>query len=432
MDGINQLCAQLNKKYGGRVVGSAKSLAVPRRYLSTGSLALDIDLGGGIRVGRTTCFWGERSCGKTTTALRVVANAQKCCRNCYRPAQNIEVVPVEGTDGVERWQTKGECDCFSKGLFQAHGPPRQTKESKRDYANRVKAWEEQMQENSYGEFTVCLVDPEDSFDDEWGVAVGVEPRTLLYIQSAFGEEAVDMVQHVLQSGLVDLMVVDSFAHFTPRTEYEKSAEEWQQALQARITNKGVRKFVTAAMLARRQTNLPVTQIWINQQRGVLGKSYGPKTQKPGGRGQEYAIHSEVKFTYAKIEKEEEVFSRKLVHEAGGEDKSVGDPVKRDVPVQEIFHYTVTKSKVSPVKNKEGAYTQAMRDWGEYTAGQVIEDAYFYQLVMTVLVKQTKQGYLLGETTYKTQAAVRDAVESDPELKASLRSILVETLTSWHG
>lgn len=435
MDGINQLCAQLNKKYGGKVVGSAKLMAVPRRYLSTGSLALDIDLGGGIRVGRITCFWGERSCGKTTTALRVVADAQKRCRNCYRYAKNIEIVPVEGTDGVGRWQTVGECDCYREGLFLAHGPKPESKEGKRDYQNRLKAWEEQMTENSYGEFAVCLIDSEDSFDDEWATEIGVEPRTLLLIQSAFGEEAVDMVQHVIHSGLVDLMVVDSMAHFTPMVEYEKSAEEWQQALQARITNKGVRKFVSAAMLSRRQTNRPITQIWINQQRVTLatGKShYGPKTQKPGGKGQEYAIHSEVKFAYAKVEKAEESFSRKLVHEAGGEEKSTGEALKREVPTQEAFHYTVTKSKVAPSKNKEGVYTQAMRDWGEHKAGQVIEDAYFYQLVMTVLVKQTKSGYMLGDATYKTQTALRNAVDEDPELKTSLRSLLVETLTSWHG
>jgi RecA/RadA recombinase len=436
MDGINQLCAQLNKKYGGKVVGSAKSMAVPRRYLSTGSLALDIDLGGGIRVGRTTCFWGERSCGKTSTALRVVADGQKRCRNCYRYAKNIRVVPVEGSDGVERWQSVGECDCFREGLFLAHGPQPESKEGKRDFQNRLKMWEEQMTENSYGELAVCLIDSEDAFDEEWAMALGVEPRTLLLIQSALGEEAVDMVQHVIHSGLVDLMVVDSMAHFTPRVEFEKSAEEWQQALQARITNKGVRKFVSAAMLSRRQTNRPITQIWINQQRGVLQSSgkgnYGPKTQKPGGRGQEYAIHSEVKFKYARIEQSGESFSRKLVHEAGGAEKSTGEAVTREVPTQETFHYQITKSKVAPAKNKEGSYIQAMRDWGEHTAGQVIENAYFYQLVMTVLVKQTKKGYVLGESTYKTQAALRDAIEGDPELKDSLRSVLVETLTSWHA
>jgi len=73
------------------------------RRISTGSTALDAALGanargeGGIVVGQATVLWGERSGGKTTVVLLSIANAQKLCRRCLRPAKNLRVIdPASG------------------------------------------------------------------------------------------------------------------------------------------------------------------------------------------------------------------------------------------------------------------------------------------------------------------------------------------------
>ena len=83
MDALKKFAQVVDKKHGaGTVAMGVRHLAVPR--LETGSLSLDIAFGGGVPVGRTTIFYGDKSSGKTTTAYRTAALAQRLCSNCLR------------------------------------------------------------------------------------------------------------------------------------------------------------------------------------------------------------------------------------------------------------------------------------------------------------------------------------------------------------
>lgn len=78
MNDLDKVFNQLKKKYGPSFVISANDIKeVAWERASTGSFALDIELGGGLPFGRITEFFGKESSGKSTMALKVVASVQK-------------------------------------------------------------------------------------------------------------------------------------------------------------------------------------------------------------------------------------------------------------------------------------------------------------------------------------------------------------------
>lgn len=78
MGDLDEVLQQLKKKYGASIEISAKDIKVVEcERASTGSFALDLELGGGLPFGRIIEFFGKESSGKTTTALKVVASVQK-------------------------------------------------------------------------------------------------------------------------------------------------------------------------------------------------------------------------------------------------------------------------------------------------------------------------------------------------------------------
>jgi recombination protein RecA len=78
MGDLDEVLNKLQKKYGPSLVVSANDIkTVECERASTGSFALDLELGGGLPFGRIIEFFGKESSGKTTTALKVVASVQK-------------------------------------------------------------------------------------------------------------------------------------------------------------------------------------------------------------------------------------------------------------------------------------------------------------------------------------------------------------------
>jgi len=427
-DKLSGVLKGLKEEFGSTIMGSADKLALDNVKLSTGSLALDIALGGGIPLGRVSLFFGEKSCGKTTTAIRTAGIAQNRCSRCYRVAKNVEAVPPTPEeleeDPATRWTAKGECDCIKAGLAQMPDPPPRDKdkETAKEYRERVEAWSAALQENSYEEYIVVWIDPEGAFEKEWAAKVGLDPRRVYYVVTGVGEEAVDIINALLATTNAEMVVVDSLAHFTPKTEYEASAEEWQQGLQARVTNKGVRGFIVGQNKAIRAKKR-ATQIWINQTRMKIGVTFGDKTTKPGGKGQDFAVHSELRFQYAKVETLEEKY--------GAKDEVI------TIPHRETFFIKVTKDKVGGKggsnKSVETSYTQAMRDTPGITAGTVIEDELIFKLSMKFLVEEIKKGkqvigYKLGDVEYKTQKALKEAINDDPVVRGMVMETLLETVT----
>lgn len=78
MNDLDEVLRHLKRKFGASIEISAKDIKVVEcERASTGSFALDIELGGGLPFGRITEFFGKESSGKSTMALKVVASVQK-------------------------------------------------------------------------------------------------------------------------------------------------------------------------------------------------------------------------------------------------------------------------------------------------------------------------------------------------------------------
>lgn len=423
-DRLAEVTGALLKKFGPGAVGQGQSLATKLVRIPTGSLDLDIALGGGFPLGRVTAFFGQKSAGKSTTAARIAARMQCLCRRCWRVAKNVEAVPPdEGADVVgehARWTAKGECDCFAAGLWTCPPPDQDRAEKIGDYRARVAAWQEAMGSNSYEETVVAWVDPEDAFDPRWAVKLGLDPRRVFLGRSATGEESVDMTTALVGSTVVDLIVVDSLAHFVPRKEYEDTAEAWQQGLGARIVNKGVRKWIAGQIMAKRAGAEP-SMIWINQVRDKI-TAFGDPTTKPHGKGQEFAASIELQFTKPKVEVIEEQY--------GAKDE------KTAIPVRETFHFKVTKNRTAGTKGFTGSYTQVLRDTDTLKAGDIVEDEYVYKLVMHYIVVSQGAGsqkkLMIGDRAFSTQKAVLTALREEPEFWDAMRSQLMELILTRSG
>lgn len=421
---LRQAAKTIKNRYGEKVLGRSDVLASPDRRISTGSIDLDAALGGGARVGWITYFWGNKSGGKTTTALRTVGNAQGYCRNCYRPAVGVEAVPPSDEELEEdpdaRWSAKGWCDCYAAGIFQPDPPPKETGEKAKEYEQRVTEWREALQENSYDEVVVAWVDLENSFDASWASAVGVDVKRLILNTPESAEESIDIICALIGTMDLDMLVIDSLAMLTPSKELEETMEKWQQGLQPRLLNKGIRKF-TAGATRLHNHKRSCTQIWINQTREKIGIMFGDPTTRPGGKGQDFAVHSEIFFKSRK--------AKTVTEQWGNKDE------KREVPVEETFNFKSTKSKAGSVFSTTGSYTQAMRDTDVYKRGTIVEDESIYKKAMYHLVEQDKKSkkYLLGDEEFKSQKEILERIREDPDFKKDVKeAILGMMLKGYRG
>jgi RecA/RadA recombinase len=419
MDRLRGVAVTLKKTYGARATGNAQATATRDRRVSTGSFDLDYILGGGLSIGRNTMFFGEKSGGKTTSAIRCMGILQNSCQRCLRRVADIQPIPppadVLEEDPNARWSARGTCDCYRTGVVTVPDPSHkefgETSGSKAHKA-KLETWQEAMKLNSYVEYVVCFVDPEDSFDPVWAEKLGADPKRIFFALSSTGEEGVDMVLALIASGGADMVVIDSLAHFTPRKEYEESAEDWQQGLQARIVNKGIRKWVTGGIQTKRNGG-EVTQIWINQIRMKIG-AFGDPNVKPAGKGQDFAVHAEVKFLAPRKE---------VISEQYGSKKEL-----IEMEVHKLFRFKSTKNKTGGDDGISGEYVMLTRDTDTAKAGDVQEHEKIFKLALHYLVEKTKKGYAMGDgLVFKTQSAILETLRSDAELFAAVRKTLLKRL-----
>jgi recombination protein RecA len=125
--------------------------------------------------------------------------------------------------------------------------------------------------------TVAYVDAEHALDPRYAERIGVNIQDLLISQPDTGEQALDIVEALVQSGAVDLIVVDSVAALTPRAEIEGEMGESHMGLQARLMSQALRKLT--GIVAKTNT----TVIFINQIRMKIGVVFGNPEETTGGK-----------------------------------------------------------------------------------------------------------------------------------------------------
>jgi len=128
----------------------------------------------------------------------------------------------------------------------------------------------------------AFIDAEHALDPDYAQRLGVKVKDLLISQPDNGEEALNILESLVRSGMVDIVVVDSVAALTPRAEIEGEMGQQYMGLQARMMSQALRKLT--AITARYN----VLIIFINQIRMKIGVMFGNPETTPGGNALKFA------------------------------------------------------------------------------------------------------------------------------------------------
>lgn len=140
----------------------------------------------------------------------------------------------------------------------------------------IKACQKHYFEHKSRYGVAAFVDAEHAYDPDWAAKCGVDTEALIFSQPNSGEEALDIVDRMCESGLVDLVVVDSVANLVPKQELEGAITDNVIGAQARLMAKGLR------IISTKTSKSKTTVIFINQIRHKIGVMFGSPETTPGG------------------------------------------------------------------------------------------------------------------------------------------------------
>jgi len=238
----------------------------------------------------------------------------------------------------------------------------------------------------------AFIDAEHAMDPVYAENLGVNIDELWVSQPDNGEQALEIADHLIRSGGVDIIVVDSVAALTPRAEIEGDMGDSHMGLQARLMSQALRKLT--ATIAKSGTCL----IFINQIRMKIGVMFGNPETTTGGNA--------LKF-YASIRLE----VRKTETIAQGENEAIGNRVR----------VKVAKNKVAPPFRK--AELEIMFGKGISASGSLLDAAVEHNVIT-----KTGSWYAFGqEKIGQGRENAKLFLESNPDVfkqvEAKLKAIL---------
>ncbi|MGE4290467.1 MAG: recombinase RecA [Salinivirgaceae bacterium] len=238
----------------------------------------------------------------------------------------------------------------------------------------------------------AFIDAEHAFDRFYAEKLGVDIENLLVSQPDNGEQALEIADHLIRSGAVDIVVIDSVAALTPKAEIEGEMGDSKMGLQARLMSQALRKLTS---------NISKTKtccIFINQLREKIGVMFGNPETTTGGNA--------LKF-YASVR----VDIRKV-----GQIKDSEDVTGNRVRVK------IVKNKMAPPFRK--AEFDIIYGEGISKTGEIIDLG-----VEQNVIKKAGSWFSYGETRLgQGREAVRQLLMDNPELAAELEKKIIESLT----
>ncbi|NOY88214.1 MAG: recombinase RecA [FCB group bacterium] len=122
----------------------------------------------------------------------------------------------------------------------------------------------------------AFIDAEHALDAKYAKALGVDIDNLLISQPDTGEQALEITETLVRSGAIDVVVIDSVAALTPKSEIEGDMGDSHMGLQARLMSQALRKLT--AIISKSKTSV----IFINQIRMKIGIMFGNPETTTGG------------------------------------------------------------------------------------------------------------------------------------------------------
>ncbi len=122
----------------------------------------------------------------------------------------------------------------------------------------------------------AFIDAEHAFDKSYAEKLGIDTENLLISQPDNGEQALEITEHLIRSGAIDIIVVDSVAALVPRGELEGEMGDSKMGLQARLMSQALRKLTGTI------SKTGCSCIFINQLREKIGVMFGNPETTTGG------------------------------------------------------------------------------------------------------------------------------------------------------
>lgn len=237
----------------------------------------------------------------------------------------------------------------------------------------------------------AFIDAEHAFDRFYAKKLGVDIDNLLISQPDHGEQALEIADNLIRSGAIDILVIDSVAALTPKSELEGDMGDSKMGLQARLMSQALRK-LTATI-----SKTGSTCVFINQLREKIGVMFGNPETTTGGNALKF--YSSVRIDIRKI----------------GQIKDTNQVMGNRVRVK------VVKNKTAP------PFRQAEFDviYGEGISkmGEIIDLGVDYNIV-----KKSGSWFSYGDTKLgQGRDAVKKLLLDNPELAEELEGKIREKL-----
>jgi recombination protein RecA len=237
----------------------------------------------------------------------------------------------------------------------------------------------------------AFIDAEHAFDRHYAEKLGVDLENLIISQPDNGEQALEITDNLIRSGAIDIVVIDSVAALTPKSEIEGEMGDSKMGLHARLMSQALRKLTGSIS----KTNCTV--IFINQLREKIGVMFGNPETTTGGNA--------LKF-YA----------------------SVRLDIRRSTQIKETDgNVAGNKTRVKVVKNKvappfKTAEFDIMYGEGISKVGEVIDIAVDNEIIKKSGSWFSYEDTKLGQGRDAVKALLKDNPELMDELEAKVRKV----------
>ncbi len=231
--------------------------------------------------------------------------------------------------------------------------------------------------------TAAFIDAEHAFDRFYAEKLGVDIENLIISQPDNGEQALEITDNLVRSGAIDLIVIDSVAALTPKSEIEGEMGDSKMGLQARLMSQAMRKLTGSIGKTH------CTAIFINQLREKIGVMFGNPETTTGGNA--------LKF-YA----------------------SVRVDIRRSTQIKSSDEVIGNRTKVKIVKNKVAppfrtAEFDIMYGEGVYKVGEILDLA-----VDLNIVKKSGSWFSYGDIKLgQGRDSVKELLKDNEELTEEL-------------